>query len=109
MGRKGRNKAYLPEPYPGAWMEETHDRLVASREATRQGRAPTLEEFDRALATPLQTYHKAEPVAANAPSVRTPDEAALLLHRRGAEGLMKSGFEPQRHSVMIEGRPVQVP
>ena len=30
-----------------------------------------------------------------------------LLHRSSGEGLMCSGFEPQRHSNMVLGRPVQ--
>ena len=32
---------------------------------------------------------------------------AQLLHRTSGEGIFATGFEPQRHSVMVLGRPVQ--
>ena len=31
----------------------------------------------------------------------------MLVHRATGEGLMATGFEPERHSVMVLGRPVQ--
>ena len=40
---------------------------------------------------------------------RTPAQVAQYLHRTSAEGQLPAGFEPQRHSVVICGRPVQVP
>jgi hypothetical protein len=33
--------------------------------------------------------------------------AALQYHRFSEEGLMATGFEPQRQTVVVEGRPVQ--
>ena len=39
---------------------------------------------------------------------RSSDAAARLLHRRGDEGLLKTSFEPSRHTVIVAGRPVQV-
>ena len=32
---------------------------------------------------------------------------ALLQHRLTGEGLLATGFEPERHAVMVLGRPVQ--
>ena len=32
---------------------------------------------------------------------------SLMLHRHSGEGLLATGFEPERHSVMVLGRPVQ--
>ena len=31
----------------------------------------------------------------------------MMLHRHSGEGLMATGFEPERHSVVVLGRPVQ--
>ena len=43
------------------------------------------------------------------PKVPLADVRAItqLLHRSSGEGLMCSGFEPQRHACMVLGRPVQ--
>ena len=51
-----------------------------------------------------------EPVAPDEqPEYRTTEEVMAMVHRGGQEGLRPSGFSPDRHTVYICGRPVQVP
>ena len=45
---------------------------------------------------------------ASAEARRGQDAAARLLRRRSDTGLLKTGFEPQRHTGIVAGRPVQV-
>ena len=75
------------------------------------GQPPSVEAFAAAIYGPPQRLRpeNVETLRESpAEPKRSADAAARLLHRRST-GLLKTGFEPQRHSVIVAGRPVQVP
>lgn len=91
------------------WMQETEARLLAQAKAIGKGK-PSLAAFVGAHTSEVTEIEPNEPVALGrmpGMPMRSTEEAMLLLHRRGT-GVLKTGFEPQRHSVIIAGRPVQV-
>jgi len=93
-----------------SWVDAQNERLeAASKAMPRRPTGPTLEQFEDALTSPVGEFPRGEPVAPEAAHVRSPDAAAQLIHRRSGQALLKSGFEPQRHSVVVLGRPVQAP
>ena len=60
---------------------------------------------------PRRAIAAGEPVAPGAneeTEFRTSEEVMAMVHRGGEEGLLASGFSPDRHTVYICGRPVQV-
>ena len=75
------------------------------------GHPPSVEAFAGAIYGPPQQLRpeNVETLRESpAEPKRSADAAARLLPRRST-GLLKTGFEPQRHSVIVAGRPVQVP
>ena len=92
-----------------SWMTRQEQRLEAQREAFSY--PPTEGDFAGAAFLAPDAARPAEPSAlaqATAEAQRGADAAARLLHRRSDAGLLKTGFEPQRHTVIVAGRPVQV-
>ena len=60
---------------------------------------------------PRRAIAAGEPVAPGAnegTEFRTSEEVMAMVHRGGEEGLLASGYSPDRHTVYICGRPVQV-
>ena len=95
-----------------SWQALQTARLEAQAKALGGGSPPSVEAFAGALYMPP---HEARPRRvedlreSESVPVRSADAAARLLHRRTEARLLKTSFEPQRHSVIVAGRPVQVP
>ena len=105
-------RAGMPEPVAGKGRGGTGS---AGEAARRFARALHLEEqrergevMDQGVWAPPDEDPGAdrEPVARV--SARAAREVATSYHRYSG-GLMASDFEPQRHSLMVLGRPVQAP
>ena len=101
------SKAVPQQPEP--WQAAQSRRLGEKAKARARGPQPSMDLFRAAAAEDVQVFPSGEPVAPEFVARRSADEAALMMHRFTGEGLMKSGFEPQRHSVIVAGRPTQVP
>ena len=93
-------------------MEATQERLskhVAIRGDATHG--VTEETFMELGTRPRRAIAAGEPVAPGAKEeteFRTTEEVMAMVHRAGEEGVVASGFSPDRHTVYICGRPVQV-
>ena len=101
--RKGRASPTPPGPQNAAWTHSTWERLAL----TEAGRQETLE-------SPLPQSKKkprGEPIA---PPRGNLSEEALATYRgigqpgRSQNATFTTGFEPQRHAMIVEGRPVVV-
>lgn len=94
------------------WMARQGARLESQRAALTSSSPPSVEAFAGAATMAPDAFRPAPQSAlleARAEPMRGADAACRLLHRRTDEGLLKTGFEPQRHSVIVAGRPTQVP
>ena len=110
MGRRGSKKS-TPEQPSGAWMEASLERLN-KHQATRHDASSGVPEatFLELGSRPRKAIAAGELVApaAEPAEYRTTEEVMAMVHRGGDEGLRPSGFSPDRHTVLICGRPVQV-
>ena len=109
MGRRGRKKAPVQES--GPWMQASVQRLSQHRAIRQDASSGVSQETFVELGTrPRRATAAGEPVAPaeREPEYRTSEEVMAMVHRGGAEGLQPSGFSPDRHTVYICGRPVQV-
>ena len=93
-------------------MQASHERITMHRAIPGDATHGVSEETSKELATrPLQAIAAGEPVAPGAEEgseIRTTEEVMAMVHRGGEEGLVASGYSPDRHTVYICGRPVQV-
>ena len=92
-----------------SWMASQEARLEAQRAAFSF--PPTEQDLAGAAFLPADAARPAEADAlqqTGAEAARGFNAATRLLHRRSDAGLLKPSFEPQRHSVIVAGRPVQV-
>ena len=93
-------------------MQATADRL--SQHQAIRGDASvgvTQETFIELGTRPRRAIAAGEPVAPateEGAEFRTIEEVMAMVHRGGEEGLVASGYSPDRHTVYICGRPVQV-
>jgi hypothetical protein len=120
MGRKGKAgqpRKWTPKQGP-EWVAEQSERLQAGVTALPAQGPPESQAFHSILAEEGQRARgpAAESIgcsSSSAPSRMVPmtavRTAALQRYRHGEEGLMATGFEPTRHTMMICGRPVQAP
>ena len=117
----GFSEAMPPKSVPSAgrpsvgqsqsWQSTQSKRLEAQRKELSATKPPTVEAFaaavymtaDQVVPTNVETLRELD-----ATPLRSSDAAARLLHRRGDEGFLKTSFEPDRHTVIVAGRPVQV-
>ena len=92
------------------WQSESHARLSARAKERADGdSARSFANFERLATAPIDRLATDEPIAAGqAQQRRTGEQAARYLLRTSAEGQMAGGFSPNRHTVIICGRPVQV-
>jgi len=98
-------------PVPQAavhWQRPLSERFARRRQAHGRGAEPDEELFARASFEDPQDFPSGEPVAPDFEADKTADEASMMIHRMTGEGLIRTGFEPHRHSVIIAGRPTQV-
>ena len=108
MGRRGKKG---PEQQSGPWMEAARARLRQHEEARGDATTGLSEELFVQLGTrPRRALAAGELVApAGEPrEFRCTEEVMAMVHRSGQEGLRPSGYSPDRHTVYICGRPVQV-
>ena len=95
-------------PYDPDWVAETAHRLQQSRAQSSEGFVQERSVHDdqlRAAAAAVGAPVTAETDAIPLSAVRA---ANLRTHASGV-GLLATGFEPQRHTYMVLGRPVQAP
>ena len=109
---------YQGPPGPAEWVQAVHERLRPGRESlprVESGRPETedaVNQLGRVLAQ-SRTAERGEPASsaskAGMPPVRLSDvmEVQNTYHRE-VGAAFQSGFEPQRHSTFVLGRPVQV-
>ena len=108
MGRKAKT---APEQESGPWMEASRSRLQKHAETRREaGRGVAENEFLDLGTRPRKALAAGELVAParERQEFRTTEEVMAMVHRSGEEGLRPSGYSPDRHTVYICGRPVQV-
>ena len=108
MGRRGKK---TPEQESGPWMQASADRINKQQAIRGDASAGVTEETFIELGTrPRRAIAAGEPVApaTERSEVRTTEEVMAMVHRGGQEGLVASGYSPDRHTVYICGRPVQV-
>ena len=100
-----------------AWLRHTGDRLRRQREQMPRpfGKSTTAQARAKALALAQSEAARSSASAGGVPQVpgaKAPAgaviSATLQYHRFSEEGLTATGFEPQRQTVIVEGRPVQV-
>jgi len=113
-------KKHAKPPWGVDWMEVTAARLdSASKWArTTEGldeakRMDVYTKTHREINEDREPIHKVGAAASSQQPAqkqyRTHREASLLHGRLGSLGNIATSFQPARHSVMITGRPVQVP
>ena len=111
MGRRGKKKTG-PEQESGPWMKASADRISKHQAIRGDASIGVTEETFIELGTrPRRAIAAGEPVAPAAEEgaeFRTTEEVMAMVHRGGEEGLVASGYSPDRHTVYICGRPVQV-
>lgn len=107
MGRRGKTAEQESAP----WMQASRDRLAEHR-AIRGDAASGVDEetFVELGSRPRKAIAAGEPVAPAKEKAewRTTEEVMAMVHRGGDEGLRASGWSPDRHTVYVCGRPVQV-
>ena len=93
-------------------MQASHERITMRRAIPGDATHGVSEETFMELGTrPLRAIAAGEPVAPGAEEgseIRTTEEVMAMVHRGGEEGIVSSGYSPDRHTVYICGRPVQV-
>ena len=108
MGRKAKTAA---EQESGPWMQAARSRLQTHAQTRRDaGSGVTENDFLDMGTRPRRALAAGEPVAPaqERQEFRTSEEVMAMVHRGGEEGLRPTGFSPDRHTVYICGRPVQV-
>ena len=101
-----------------SWQDQQAERLEEHRRrrpaaSPTKGRPSALGEEVAAVAQELDTRRRGTavpPTSAGAPQALASSVllAQLQYHRQGEAGLMAGVVQPERHSWMVEGRPVQV-
>ena len=112
MPRKRKGSPAPPVPQESAeWQGPSHERLSARAvEREHASTGVSRETFVELATLPLGQIAQHGVLAGPAQDDvrRTPSQVAQYLHRHSLEGQLPVGFEPQRHTVVICGRPVQV-
>jgi hypothetical protein len=120
MGRKGKSwqpKPQTPQQGP-EWVTEQSERLQTGATALPAQGPPEPQAFHSMLAAEGQRARGSAAESTGGSSSSAPSRmvpmtavrtAALQRYRHGEEGLMATGFEPTRHTMMVCGRPVQAP
>ena len=108
MPRRGR-KARAPVEHAD-WQALSHARIRArAEERADDTGGPSYEHFEKLATAPIKAIASGEPIAPGELQMqRTAAQTARFYHRTTREGQAAAGFDPNRYSVMICGRPVQV-
>ena len=108
--RRRKSAAAKSGPQSAEWVESTAARLDAEFRALPAGQMPSAEESARAVAA-VAGLPQAASSSGSAGDPQVPLSQVRLgnvnLHRHSGEGLTATGFDPERHTVMVLGRPVQ--
>ena len=111
---KGKKKEPKKEPTPSGsqgsqWVEIAGRAYDEASQAVPAGRLPKQADVEAAVlevGPPPVGGGSSSSGAAQVP-VSQARMGGMMLHRHSGEGLMATGFEPERHSVVVLGRPVQ--
>jgi hypothetical protein len=98
-------------PSKGEWLRKTAERLSEQGKDLSSLRIPTEDQFQDAIEADVEGTGTLSLQPADPDGIdprQTISEARLLLHRRAKDVVFSTGFNPARHTIMIEGRPVQV-
>ena len=99
---RARNAAAERGPQSTGWVDQTRLRLASARRQQTEATLPgTQGSF---LPKPRQMSQELRP---EIPAEASLSVEALQRYRR-VHATMLSGFEPQRHTMVVEGRPTQV-
>ena len=111
MARKKKTGAAAQSgPQSAEWVQSAASGFDAAYRVRPSGQLPSAEESARAVSA-VGPPVVAGTSSGSAGSTEVPLSQArlgsVMLHRQSGEGLTATGFEPERHSVMVLGRPVQ--
>ena len=102
-------KAKGPPQPAEAWQTESHGRISARAQERQDARTPSGYGFRKMATRPIEKLAAGEPIAPDEPQVRrTAEQTANYAFRTSTVGQTSAGYSPERHSVTICGRPVQV-
>ena len=110
---KKKGAAAKSGPQSAEWVQSVAAGLDAEYHGLQAGQMPSehqlasaVQAVDRVSAAELGGSPGSASGATEVP-VSQARLGAVNLHRHSGEGLTATGFEPERHSVMVLGRPVQ--
>ena len=110
---KKKGAAAKSGPQSAEWVQSAAAGLDAEYHGLQAGQMPSehqlasaVQAVDRVSAAELGGSPGSASGATEVP-VSQARLGAVNLHRHSGEGLTATGFEPERHSVMVLGRPVQ--
>ena len=108
---RAKKKKEPPGPQGAEWVQSTAQSFDAAHHYLPAGALPSAEVVAAAVRHVAPAMVEGGGTSSSAGAAEaTYAEArmgSLLLHRHSGEGLLATGFEPERHSVMVLGRPVQ--
>ena len=96
-------------PQGSQWVQQAGRAYDEAHRALPAGQTPEQAHVETAVlevAQPTVAGGSSSSGAAEVP-ISQARMGALMMHRHSGEGLMATGFEPERHSVVVLGRPVQ--
>ena len=110
MPGKKKEKDAPKGPQGSQWVQSAADAYDAAYHDMPAGRLPSPEDAAAAVAQvapPVTGVGSSSDVLQAEVPLSQARLGAVALHRHSGEGLMATGFDPERHSVMVLGRPVQ--
>ena len=110
MPRKKKGVPAQQGPGTGEWVQSAAAAFDEAYHSLPAGRLPSAEESARAvakIASPVVGAGSSSSAGAAEVPLSQARLGGIMLHRQSGEGLTATGFEPERHSVMVLGRPVQ--
>ena len=97
-------------PQGNEWVQGAAEAFDAAHRNLPAGGLPSAEDVAarvRQVAPPVVGGGSSSSAGAAEVTYSQARLGSLMLHRHSGEGLLATGFEPERHSVMVLGRPVQ--
>ena len=105
-----KKKKEPPGPQGAEWVQVAAQDFDAAHRHLPAGAMPSAEDVAarvRQVAPPVVGGGTSSSAGAAEVPYSQARLGSLTLHRHSGEGLLATGFEPERHSVMVLGRPVQ--
>ena len=96
-------------PQGSQWVQQAGRAYDEAHRALPAGQTPEQAHVETAVLEVAQPTVAGGSISSGAGEVPISQArmGALMMHRHSGEGLMATGFEPERHSVVVLGRPVQ--